>query len=507
MKKLSVSTLVCIVATSFSFVGQAQSTDSLAFPVDDYTEETLTVTTSSGDKEVTYRLFQHLPYVANPVDTDYQSLDVKVPVSINGEAVDATNAPILFVINVGGYMSVNNAEGGAGLGAPVGGLTNDETGTAPTGTPPAGTGGDDSGVSSVADLALAAGYVVVVPGVRGRDNQADDGTYYGKAPAAIVDLKAAVRYLRYNDDVMPGNAEWIVSRGTSAGGALSALLGASGNSSEYDSYLEVLGAADVNDNIFASADYCPITDLNHADMAYEWEFGTIPMNGELVDQDISQQLANAFPDNLASVNLQGANEFGNLNADNYKEYLLQTYLFPSATSYLSALSEEERTSYLEENSWITWSDNAATFTFDDYLSHIGRSKGLPAFDTFDLSAAENILFGNETTDARHFTNFSLQQGGGDSSATIDADLQTVVNLMNPMYFITQGNSEVAEHWWIRQGSSDTDTALPVLANLATSLENQGKNVNALLYWDAGHGADEDPEAFIAWIGEITGYSN
>ena len=154
--------------------------DPLLFPVDTYTEETVTVTTSNGDVEVTYRLYEHLPYVANPVDVDYQSLDVKVPVSINGEAVDATNAPMLFVINVGGYMSVNNAEGGAGVGAPIGGLTG---GGAPRGM--GGAVGNDSGVSGTSDLALAAGYVVVVPGVRGRDNQADDGTYYGKAPAAI----------------------------------------------------------------------------------------------------------------------------------------------------------------------------------------------------------------------------------------------------------------------------------------------------------------------------------
>jgi hypothetical protein len=30
-------------------------------------------------------------------------------------------------------------------------------------------------------------------------------------------------------------------------------------------------------------------------------------------------------------------------------------------------------------------------------------------------------------------------------------------------------------------------------------------VNTSLYWDAGHGADQDPEEFIVWIGNITGY--
>ena len=48
--------------------------------------------------------------------------------------------------------------------------------------------------------------------------------YNGKAPAAILDLKAAIRYLRYVDKEMPGDAEKIITDGTSAGGAMSALM-------------------------------------------------------------------------------------------------------------------------------------------------------------------------------------------------------------------------------------------------------------------------------------------
>jgi len=45
-----------------------------------------------------------------------------------------------------------------------------------------------------------------------------------------------------------------------------------------------------------------------------------------------------------------------------------------------------------------------------------------------------------------------------------------------------------------------------MTNLAISLENQKKEVNAWLFWDGGHCADNEPENFIAWIGNITGYS-
>ena len=77
--------------------------------------------------------------------------------------------------------------------------------------------------------ALLHGYIVVSPGARGRGLKDKNGKFTGTAPACIVDLKAAVRYLRHNKDIIPGNVEKIISNGTSAGGALSALLGSTGN--------------------------------------------------------------------------------------------------------------------------------------------------------------------------------------------------------------------------------------------------------------------------------------
>lgn len=56
-------------------------------------------------------------------------------------------------------------------------------------------------------VALSKGYVVAAPGARGRTTQAADGTYTGKAPALIVDIKAAVRYLRHNAGKLPGDTE------------------------------------------------------------------------------------------------------------------------------------------------------------------------------------------------------------------------------------------------------------------------------------------------------------
>lgn len=51
-----------------------------------------------------------------------------------------------------------------------------------------------------------------------------------------------------------------------------------------------------------------------------------------------------------------------------------------------------------------------------------------------------------------------------------------------------------------------NTAHTIVGNLAASLENLGDNVNSLMYWDGGHGDNEDAPEFITWIGKLTGYT-
>lgn len=100
----------------------------------------------------------------------------------------------------------------------------------------------------------------------------ETGNYTGKAPAFIVDMKAAIRFLRQYKDKIPGNVERIITDGTSAGGALSALTGASGNHPDFLPYLKQIQAYDQRDDVFASICFCPIHNLENADMAYEWQF-------------------------------------------------------------------------------------------------------------------------------------------------------------------------------------------------------------------------------------------
>jgi hypothetical protein len=291
IKKILISLALAAACSLPRATAGSQTKDPLLFPKDNFTVENRTIKTSSGEKKVTYHSYMHILYVAKPVDKDFQSLNVSVPVKIDDVTIDAKNAPILFSIGIGGYMSVRNGGTAApkdGSGPSTGGPGGPGgPGGQPSGMPPrAGGPGGTALLSSRPDLALAAGFVVVTPGCRGRDNKAEDGTFYGKAPAAIVDLKAAIRYIRHNKGILPGNAEEIFSVGCSAGGAVSALLGTSGNSPLYDPYLKEIGAADEHDNIFGSVCYSPITDLENANEAYEWMYGSYPTRSQFALQQL-----------------------------------------------------------------------------------------------------------------------------------------------------------------------------------------------------------------------------
>lgn len=64
----------------------------------------------------------------------------------------------------------------------------------------------------------------------------------------------------------------------------------------------------------------------------------------------------------------------------------------------------------------------------------------------------------------------------------------------------------SKHWWIRRGTKDSDTSLSVAGNLSARLTSLGDDVDTAYYWDAGHGADQDPGDFIKWIAEVSGWS-
>lgn len=130
-----------------------------------------------------------------------------------------------------------------------------------------------------AEKYLERGMVYVTCGCRGRESRDQNGKLCGKSPWSLVDLKTGIRFLRHNAAALPGDLDRIISVGWSAGGAMSSLIALTGNCPRYNIYLRENGAfMDEKDDVYAAQIYCPIVDLEHADLAYEWQFQNDPEN-------------------------------------------------------------------------------------------------------------------------------------------------------------------------------------------------------------------------------------
>lgn len=128
-----------------------------------------------------------------------------------------------------------------------------------------------------------AGFIYVLAGCRGL-NQTDKSN--GSSPWGVTDLKAAIRTLRLNKDRIAGNTSHIFTFGHSGGGAQSAILGSSGDSKGYLKYLKAIGAplattsaSKTSDAIDGAMSWCPITSLDTANEAYEWNMGQYSTSG------------------------------------------------------------------------------------------------------------------------------------------------------------------------------------------------------------------------------------
>ncbi|MEV4255351.1 hypothetical protein AB0J52_19540 [Spirillospora sp. NPDC049652] len=269
--------VLAVGAGGLAGCGDGNAADPLAFRSGGFTVKDASVKDASKAgsvrKKVRYRLYSGLSYAARPADKRRQTLSVRVPVEIDGRPVDSGQAPIMV----------------------------DNTG---------------SGVTSVTEnrAALAAGFVVVTAGVR-------DTGWNG-----IVDLKAAVRYVRHNQGRLPGDVDRIVAVGDGAGGGLAALLGASAGRGQYDDDLGRLGAAPATDLVYAVAASSPVTGLDKADLDFD------------------------------------------------RKLVLTRYIEPSGARYLKKLPEDDRALYLKRNPWIGWMHGRVSFSFDDFLDHAGKRK-------------------------------------------------------------------------------------------------------------------------------------
>ena len=159
---------------------------SLKFDENKYTMQTFTF----EGKEYKVRAFENIIYVANPVDTVYQKMNIYIPEDfyhdklINGFTRET--AAIFFPNAVGGYMPAQPMTLNGGRGNVFGqrgrGPGDDASPNRPPRMPQQPPGADMKQGSAI-HYALAHGYIVASAGARGRSLQNSEGVYTGKAPA------------------------------------------------------------------------------------------------------------------------------------------------------------------------------------------------------------------------------------------------------------------------------------------------------------------------------------
>lgn len=433
-------------------------------------------------------------YVANPASLDYETLGIYVPgayleASANGDGTytasvksdaqvgqfTAATAPYVLPVNTPGFNASQ----------------------APTWLA--------DGIASYTQ----AGMIYLQPGIRGRDNTTDSQgqEVVGGAPWGVTDLKAAIRYVRYNKDVLPGDTDKIVSFGHSGGGAQSAVLGASGDSTLYNPYLEALGAAmkdkegnPISDAPYGTMTWSPITSLDYADAAYEWNLGQFADSNTRAEgtftQALSQDLAKEYANYINQLGLKHEGQAltlaesseGIYTQGSYATYLegvvnqsLNNFLADTSFPYTSdgagpggsteSVTYETAQAYIDslnaETQWVTYdaaANRAKISSLADFAKYVKTaSKSVPAFDALDRSLAENAVFGVADANELHFdqlvarllknnqakyesltdwnsqyvTDFESDLAKTDSLGKTIAERQ---DLYNPMFYLTSAYS-------------------------------------------------------------------
>ena len=475
---------------------------SLTFDVNNYESMSGTV----DNKEIKYRAFEYIPYVANPIDIDQQYMNIYIPEEyFNNGTVNGYNtqtAPIFMPNNVGGYMPSQPM-------APK----------------------VENNKPNSALYALSRGYVVASPATRGRTNKASDGNFIGKAPAVIVDLQAATAYLHANDATMPGNAKRIITNGTSAGGAVSLLQGATGNTSDYQPYLQALGAATASTDVYASSAYAPITNLDAADMAYEWSYNGITSfnkvtmgQGELPQANVggapapiqrsvqrvnltsddvaySDLLKSHFPDYVNNLQLRDRTgvvlKLDKKGNGTFKQYV-KSFIIDAANKAKSNGTDLSRYSFLvlDKNTGMV-----KDIDWDAYNSFTSRSKAPGAFDSRSNDSGENSLFGTSTSDTNHFT---ITAALHDTTPNNDVYVENakIVTMMNPMNYLGSPSATNAKYYRIRYGTADSNTSVAIPLIVGTRAQNLGYSVDMATPFGVDHSGDYDLQDLFNWMDSI-----
>ncbi|MGI6230045.1 MAG: subtype A tannase [Tractidigestivibacter sp.] len=428
------------------------------------------------DNDVYYQL--GLTYCLEPATTAYESLAIFVPGAFfKGEK---NGSKYTCTINDKGVVG-NFTPATAPILMPI------NTGTLTPQASPTKYGYDGL------DTYLNAGCIYVYSGFRGRSAGYDsssgtDELYPGGSPWPAVDLKAAIRYLRYNSDSLPCDTSRIFVFGFAAGGGLSAVMGSTGDAEEYKPYLESIGAADydangttLSDAVFGSASWCPQTSYDMADLSYEWMMGQYSTTGNRTDgswtQTLSQSLASDYAAYVNSADLR-AEDDSQLTLDETEGsvYSLGSYvnellsiLDDSASNFVASTTfpYTYTPQYLEEPSFPGDPNLATTRATDAAVAAAKNSAASTEATSGDATAEA----GSETADGTGTTDTTATSETTDESTESTA-LPTGTSQVQSTIFDTVQNYFSAlnsDHWWINYNVSRQTVTISSLRDFVTYL--------------------------------------
>ena len=413
----------------------------------------------NADDNVYYQI--GISYCETPADSSYETLAVFVP----GDYFSGTeNGDGTYTCEINPDASVN---GYSAKTAPI---------VMPIETPGYTAQTALTSYTSLTEY-MEAGLVYVHAGCRGRD---------AGAPAGVADLKAAIRYLRYTDEDTPGDAERIFVFGMSGGGAQSAVVGASGDSDLYTPYLEQIGAVQgVSDAVYGSMDWCPITNLDSADEAYEWMMGVTRSGLSEDEQAISDAMAAAFAEYINNLGIK--DEKGSvLTLEESAEGIYQS---GSYYDYIVAVIEESLNHFLEDTEFPY--DSSASTGNDGGpggMGGFGRPEG-NGFGGFGGTDGEtdgerefrgmdgNGGFGG-TGDGSYEENDNISRTDTSNGITISGTYETVEDYIDALN---------ANGTWVTYDAESNTASITGIEDFVTAFKSTSKNLGAFDQLDAGQG--------------------
>lgn len=318
------------------------------------------------------------------------------------------------------------------------------------------------------------GYIYIWPGTRGQtEPNIEDNEGYSKGIIdGIIDLKALIKFCRFNKDIMPGNEEKIISYGINGGGTKSAILGASGDSDLYYQKLATIGAISENnegkrisDSVNGAMCCSPIIDIDTIEKNYAWFTGQY-INNE--DKEEINDLAVQYAEYINNLKLK--DEYGSLL------YLKETdkgiYTEGTYINYIMSIYENSINKFIKGTSF-PYTNNEKSITYNtvkDYIDSLNSKNDYISYD-------ENLNIAK----IKNLKEFGL------SFENTNLNKKVSKNLYNPVYFLSNkyngnGTSYISRHWNIFNILNENDLNDFSTMNLKLLLQ-KNEDVNKINYND------------------------